>query len=196
MTDSFSGLTIGVLGIQGCFAPHVRMLKDFDCEVKRVVYPADLHDVDGLILPGGESTTMLKGMTDGLWEAIAEHASQRPVWGICAGCILMASHVRNPEQKCLSLLDVDVVRNAYGAQNESFVASITVDLGFDSTLEAVFIRAPIIERVGDEVAILAKHKQSPVLIEQGKHLVATFHPELTACNELHGYFLRKVAQSR
>lgn len=186
---------IGILGLQGCFTPHQRKLEQLGWEARRIVYPDDLGLVDGLIFPGGETTTMLKTMTPGLWEALAEFGKRHPIWGICAGCILLATKVTHPQQNSLSLVDIDVVRNAYGAQNESFIADLryVVDQQ-ESSIEAIFIRAPKVSRIGDDVAVLASHEGNAVLLETDLHFISTFHPELTPSTELHEHFLTKVGR--
>lgn len=185
-------MKIGILGLQGCTEPHRRKLHALGVEAQRVVYPEQLRDCTGLILPGGESTTMLKTATPGLWEAIAAFAAERSVWGICAGCIVLAKDVSHPRQASLGIVDIDVVRNAYGAQNESFIANLEADLGGSrERLDCVFIRAPVISRVGSTLKVCARHGQEPVLLESERHLVATFHPELTDSPRVHAYFLAK-----
>ncbi len=176
--------------MQGCFAPHARKLDALTIPSVRVVYPNDLDACSALILPGGESTTMIKGMTDGLWDALKEYGRKRPIWGICAGSILLSSVVSRPKQECLGLMDTDVVRNAYGAQNESFVTDLTVDLGNGMTTEeTVFIRAPKISRCGADCHVLATHNGDPVIVRQGNLLATTFHPELSESLSFHRYFL-------
>ena len=187
---------IGILGMQGCFAPHARKLACLGAESIRVVYPDDLDACDGLIMPGGESTTMIKGMTDGLWDALKEYGQDRPVWGVCAGSILLATTVTHPDQQSLKLMDTDVVRNAYGAQNESFIASLDVDFGNGPTTEeAVFIRAPKISRCGPVCEVLATQDGNPVVVRQGHILATTFHPELSDGLAFHRLFLSLCGSS-
>lgn len=184
------GIPVGILGLQGCFAPHAKKLHALGCQPVRIVYPQDLEQCRGLIMPGGESTTMLKTMTEGLWDALLEFGKQRPIWGICAGSILLANEVSHPVQQSLGLMDMAVVRNAYGAQNESFIADLTVT--FDKTgaaEEAVFIRAPVIRRVGPGCEVMAWYDGNPVVVRDGLHLATTFHPELTDSLRFHRYFL-------
>lgn len=209
-------MRIGILGLQGCYAPHREHFLKLGVEVRRIVYPGDLDGVDGVVLPGGESTTMLKTATPGLWDAVAEFAKDRPLWGICAGCILLAKGVSQPAQWSLGVLDIDVVRNAYGAQNESFVANLPVSLGqipatgtaltasgngaislaagLDGRPSApcVFIRAPRISRVGVGLKVNMRHGDEPVMVEGALHMATTFHPELTESGIFHAYFLEKV----
>jgi 5'-phosphate synthase pdxT subunit len=149
-----------------------------------------LAGCDALILPGGESTTMLKliGIT-GLAEPLRAFAAAKPVFGTCAGAILLAHSVSNPAQSSLDVLDIDVERNAYGRQLDSRVASIETEAG---PVEAVFIRAPKIRRVGPDARVLAAYDGDPVWVEQGRHMVTTFHPELTANPAIHRRFLSRI----
>ena len=153
---------------------------------------AQFGEIDGLILPG---TTMLKLLhIDGLYESLREFGEKKPVFGTCAGAILMARDVSNPAQESLGMMDIAVERNAYGRQIDSRVVSIDVGAEFEARvgegkMEAVFIRAPIIREVRDGVKVLAEYDGDPVLIEQGRHLAATFHPELTQDDRVHRLFL-------
>jgi 5'-phosphate synthase pdxT subunit len=183
-------VTIGILGLQGGSAPHARRFAALGVATRRVLYPADLEGLAGLVLPGGESSTMLKTCPAGLWEALPAFAARHPLWGVCAGCILLARHVTHPDQRSLGLLDIDVVRNAYGAQNESFVAPLRVALEPPVTIAGVFIRAPVISRVGADVRGRARRGADPVMVQAGRHLATTFHPELTDAPDLHRHFLR------
>jgi 5'-phosphate synthase pdxT subunit len=144
------------------------------------------------VIPGGESTTMLKLLEEEkLLEPLREFGARRSIFGTCAGAILLASEVLNPPQRSLGLMDIDVERNGYGRQLDSRIARLKPE-GLEGDLEAVFIRAPIIRRVGDQAKVLAKYQGDPVLVEQGRHLVATFHPELTDDSRIHQMFLDKV----
>jgi pyridoxal 5'-phosphate synthase pdxT subunit len=192
---------IGVLALQGDFAQHARALARCGTEVDvvEVRKPEQLDDLDGLIVPGGESTTLLKLMDAwGFVPALEKfHAGGRPVFGTCAGLILVAREVTGPRQFSLGLIDVGVERNAYGRQRESFEAAGTADLGSaPAPIEMVFIRAPRIRRVGEDVQTLARHAGEPVLARQGTVLVATFHPELTDDPTIHRYFCRMVEEAR
>ncbi len=152
---------------------------------------ADLRAVDGLVIPGGESTTMLKLLDmENLFGELAAFGKTKPVFGTCAGAILLASEVQNPVQASLGLMDLTVERNGYGRQIDSRIAQIDID---GHTLEAVFIRAPIIRRVGSACHVLASYNGTPVLVEQGRHMVATFHPELTSDVSVHRRFIGTVA---
>jgi pyridoxal 5'-phosphate synthase pdxT subunit len=188
---------IGVLAVQGDFEAHGRMLERLHGRPVWLRRPADLAGVDGVILPGGESTTMLKFLEEeGLESAIGEFAARGgPIFGTCAGTILLAREVRNPPQRSLGLLDAEVSRNAYGRQIASEVRSEVTCLK-DEPMEMVFIRAPIIESVGPSVEVLASLGGKPVLVRQENILAATFHPELTADTTVHELFLRMAADWR
>lgn len=176
---------VGVLAIQGDFARHREALARAGIESREVRRPEELASVSGLVLPGGESTTYLKFFErePGWRESLTEFAeSGRPVLATCAGLILLASRVENPPQPSLGVLDVDVVRNAYGRQLDSFVGTAT---GEDGPIEAVFIRAPKIARVGPGVEVLAREGDDPVLVRKENVYGATFHPELSAEPSLH-----------
>jgi len=190
---------IGVLALQGDFALHVQALRACDIEPMEVRKPEQLEDVDGLIIPGGESTTLLKLMDE--WRfvpALREfHAEGRPLFGTCAGLILLAREVDNPRQFSLGFIDVDVERNAYGRQRESFQTRQTVVLdGRPTSIDVMFIRAPRIRRVGEGVTVLARHGDDPVLARQGTVLVATFHPEVMGERAVHEYFCDMVRRAR
>ncbi len=185
---------VGVLAVQGDFAMHAKMLERIGAPWKLIRRPADLREAGGLIMPGGESTTMLKFFsTEGLGDAIKQFAaSGRPVFGTCAGAILLAKEVLNPPQERLDLLDVTIERNAYGRQVDSSVRFGECPELADHPLEMVFIRAPIIRRVGEGVRVLGRSDGLPVLVEQRNLLAATFHPELTEDETLHRFFLKKL----
>ncbi len=181
---------IGILAIQGDFAAHAAMLHSLGVETKEVRTVADLEECDGLILPGGESTTQLQFLQEeGLAEAIKKFvARKQPVFGTCAGAILLATNVKNPGQDSLGLLDMTVLRNAYGRQLASEVSSGDSKLKAEP-MEMVFIRAPIIENLGPGVEILAEFAGKPALVQGGNVLAATFHPELTDDSTVHRHFL-------
>ena len=190
--DSFIP-TIGILAVQGDFAAHAEMLHALGARTVEVRTVEDLESCDGLILPGGESTTQLQFLQEeGLFEAIRKFARERqPVFGTCAGAILLAKDVQHPAQESLGLMDMTVWRNAYGRQMASdvFFGSSKLEPG---PMEMVFIRAPIIERVGAGIAVLAEYGGKPVLVQKENLLAATFHPELTADSTVHKYFLDLV----
>jgi 5'-phosphate synthase pdxT subunit len=189
---------VGVLALQGDFAAHGAALERAGAEPVFVRERSQFADLDGLVIPGGESTTMLKLLHyDELFEALMDFGRRKPVFGTCAGAILLASDVSNPPQESLGLVDLSVERNGYGRQIDSRVAEIDPDPDFaqrtaPGKLEAVFIRAPIIRRTGSGAKVLARYAGDPVLVEQGPHLVATFHPELTADLRVHELFLQKL----
>jgi 5'-phosphate synthase pdxT subunit len=189
---------VGVLALQGDFAAHGAAIARAGAEPVYVRQPEQFRDIDGLVIPGGESTTMLKLLhSDGLMDALAEFGRHKPVFGTCAGAILMATEVWNPPQESLALMDIAVERNAYGRQIDSRVTVLDPEPEFQKRtapgqLEAVFIRAPVIRRVNGGGQVLARYAGDPVLVEQGRHLVATFHPELTADSRVHALFLEKL----
>ena len=196
---SVADLTIGVLALQGDFARHEAALARCGVATRQVRKPEELEGLDALVIPGGESTTLLKLMDAwGFVPALEKlHAAGRPIFGTCAGLILLARDVDRPKQFSLGLIDVGVERNAYGRQRESFVAEGSARLGDGARpLEMVFIRAPRITRVGPGVELLAEHRGEPVMVRQGSVLVATFHPELTTDSGVHEYFCRMVAEAR
>jgi 5'-phosphate synthase pdxT subunit len=194
---------IGVLALQGDYAAHLAVLERLGARTRLVrtardlagdLDPAgDLEPLDGLIMPGGESTTMLQLLErDGLEAAIAAFVAERPTFGTCAGVILLARDVTGPEQRSLGVLDVGVARNAYGRQLESFIGAVEAP-ALGGKIEGVFIRAPRLVRVGPPVTILGRLGEEPVLVEQGHLLGATFHPELTGDARIHRYFLERLA---
>jgi 5'-phosphate synthase pdxT subunit len=188
-------MRVGVLALQGDFAAHAARLTDLGAAVSPVRTAAELARVDALVFPGGESTAMLRLMEpEDLFTALGVRlAAGLPVLATCAGVILIAAGVR-PVQRSLAALDVDVTRNAYGRQLHSSVAPVRLAAGLDgpATMEAVFIRAPRIERVGLGVEVLAHRDEDPVLVRQGAVLAATFHPELGADTRVHRWFLELV----
>ncbi|MFY9608164.1 MAG: pyridoxal 5'-phosphate synthase glutaminase subunit PdxT [Blastocatellia bacterium] len=191
-----SGRTLGVLAVQGDFAAHARALERIGVRAVEVRRAAHLARIDGLIIPGGESTTMLKFITeeDLSNSIIAFSREGKPVFGTCAGTILLAREVGNPRQHSLGLIDIEVERNAYGRQVDSFIASTETTLE-GGPLEAVFIRAPRIRRVGPNVEVLASIESEPVLVREANTLAATFHPELTEDQRVHRLFAEMVAHS-
>jgi len=189
-----SELKIGILAVQGDFEAHAAMLARLGVESMEVRTPARLEGCDGLILPGGESTTQLQFLREeGLAEAIERFAKEGgAIFGTCAGAILLATEVENPRQDSLKLLDMTVLRNGYGRQIASDVVSGPTKLKTEP-LEMVFIRGPIIERAGPDVAILAEYAGKPALVQRDNILAATFHPELTDDTTVHEHFLGLVA---
>ena len=183
-------MKIGILAIQGDFAAHAATLHNLGAQSLEVRTLADLRRSDALILPGGESTTQLQFLQEeGLFDAIRQFAAKgRPIFGTCAGAILLATHVKNPPQPSLALLDITVLRNGYGRQLASDVFFGPTTLKSDP-LEMVFIRGPIIESVGPGITVLAKLNASPTLVQKNNLLAATFHPELTTDPTVHQHFL-------
>ena len=184
-------IKVGVLAVQGDYEAHASMLKRVDAEVVFVRTVGDMRGINALVLPGGESSTQLQFITEeGLDKSISDFAAHGgAILGTCAGAILLARKVTNPAQKSLGIADLTVARNAYGRQLASEIRTGKSKVS-DHPLEMVFIRAPIIEKFGRGVEVLAVSKGNPVLVEQGRVLVATFHPELTADPTIHEYFLR------
>ena len=183
---------VGVLALQGDFEAHRKALERAGAAAVEVRNASDLAAVAGLVIPGGESTTMLKLLDiENLFEPLREFGLKKPIFGTCAGAILLANRVTHPEQRSLALMDISVERNGYGRQLESRVVRLAASDGL-ADLEAVFIRAPVIRAVGPAVRVLAKYLEAPVLVEQGRHLAATFHPELTDDPRIHRIFLEKL----
>jgi pyridoxal 5'-phosphate synthase pdxT subunit len=185
---------IGILAVQGDFEAHAEMLAGMGVETIEVRSREDLEGCDGLILPGGESTTQLQFLQEeGLYEAIQSFAAKdKAIFGTCAGAILLATEVRNPRQESLGLLDMTVLRNGYGRQVHSDVVSGPSTLKREP-LEMVFIRGPVIERVGPTVEVLAEYAGKPALVQKGRVMAAAFHPELTADTTVHDRFLKMAA---
>lgn len=187
-------MKIGVLGVQGDVREHVEALHKLGVETLIVKLPEQLDMVDGLILPGGESTTMIRILKEmDMDEKLVERINNGlPVFATCAGVILLAKRINNYKQEKLGVLDVTVERNAYGRQVESFETFIEIPAIGKDPFRAIFIRAPKIVETGKSVEILAYHEDDPVLVKEGKILASTFHPELTDDLRLHRYFLEMV----
>lgn len=189
-------MKIGVLAMQGAYREHLKILRSLGVDTIDVRYEEDIDDIDGLIIPGGESTTMGKlikalGLFDKLKTRIEDNM---PVWGTCAGMILLAKNIVNEDYNHLSVMDINVVRNAYGRQLGSFETKAPVkDIGED--IDMVFIRAPYIESVGKNVEVLSTVDGNIVAAQEGNMLVTSFHPELTDDFRLHKYFINIVAKS-
>ena len=196
MTEKLTRPRIGVLAIQGDYAAHAEALTESGAAPVEVRKPGELADLDGLILPGGESTTILKFLAKHhFFEALQEFCSHKPVFGTCAGAILLAREVVNPAQRSLGLLDAIVERNAYGRQIDSTILTTETALP-GGPLEMVFIRAPRIAETGPGVEVLARRDGSPVLVRQGNLMAATFHPELSADRRVHRLFVETVIAAR
>lgn len=193
---------IGILAVQGDFQAHSNALARIGVPSRLVKKASELEGISGLILPGGESTTFLKFLEEeGLLEPIRQFAETHPVFGTCAGAILMAAKVENPSQPSLGLVHMTVRRNAYGRQLASSIQTaepepeLQIGPEADAPLEAVLIRAPLIMEVGPEVKTLARLEGNPILVRQGRLLASTFHPELTNDNRVHRYFCRMVSDN-
>jgi len=185
---------IGVLAIQGDYAAHAAALTESGAQPCAIRKADELADIDGLILPGGESTTILKFLERlGLYDALKGFCSSKPVFGTCAGAILLAREVRNPAQRSLGIIDAVVERNAYGRQIDSTILTLPSSLPGDP-LEMVFIRAPRIVEIGPDVESLATRGSDPTLIRQGQALAATFHPELSQDRRVHKLFVDIVTK--
>ena len=187
---------IGVLAIQGDYAAHAAALAGAGSDPVEVRKPEELDGLDGLVLPGGESTTMLKFLEKrGFFEALRAYCSQKPVFGTCAGSILLAREVAHPKQRSLGVLDALVERNAYGRQIDSAILEAETTLP-GGPLEMVFIRAPRIAKVGPNVEVLARREGFPTLVRQGHVMAATFHPELSEDRRVHKAFVELVCSAK
>ncbi len=186
-------MKIGVLALQGDFDAHRRRLKELGAEVVLVKRPEQFDEIQGLVIPGGESSTFLKLLGESGFEKLKDFVRTKPTFGTCAGAILLATEVENPPQSGLGAIDIGIRRNAYGRQLDS---SIREGLFRGSPIEMVFIRAPKISHLGPEVEVLATQANDAVLVRQGKTMAATFHPELTDDRRIHGAFLEIVVGDR
>jgi pyridoxal 5'-phosphate synthase pdxT subunit len=190
---------IGILALQGAFIEHQQILEQLGAETVQVRLPKHLEDLDALIIPGGESTTISKLATAyDLIEPLREFAQEKPTWGTCAGLIFLAKDIGDNQEAILAVLDAKIDRNAFGRQADSFETELVFEeLRDDTPFHAVFIRAPIVHSVGEDVQILAQlADDSIVAIRQGHLLGTAFHPELTNDNRLHHYFYDMVAQKQ
>jgi 5'-phosphate synthase pdxT subunit len=184
-------MKIGVLALQGDFDAHRQMLERLGADVVMVRKPEQLREIDGLIIPGGESSTFLKLLGEAGFRELKHFVTSKPTFGTCAGAIMLAKEVENPSQQGTGAIDIRVRRNAYGRQIESTILTSDCSLP-GGEMEMVYIRAPRIEEVGPGVEVLAKRDGHPVLVRQGKVLAATFHPELTGDTRVHEEFLKLV----
>jgi pyridoxal 5'-phosphate synthase pdxT subunit len=197
-------MKIGVLALQGDFDAHRRRLEELGAEVVLVKKPEQFDEIDGLVIPGGESGTFLKLLGTAGFEKLKQFVRVKPTFGTCAGAILLASEVENPPQAGLGALNIRVRRNAYGRQIDSSIREGKFQLAdrsdppdcYESPLEMVFIRAPKIVGVGDGVEVLATEGNDPVVVRQGKAMAATFHPELSADTRVHRAFLDLVRNGK
>lgn len=189
-------MKIGILALQGDFERHQVLLTNLKVDSLQVRQPHELEQCQGLIIPGGESTTLIKLLKEtGLFQLIPKFGEKYPIFGTCAGLILLAKEVVNNPVESFGLIDVTVERNAYGRQINSFIGGVDLELnGKAQNLEGVFIRAPKIVKIGEGVKILGKHNTEIVIIEKDKHLASTFHPELSDSKLIHQHFLDKVSE--
>ncbi len=189
--------TIGVLALQGDFNLHQKSLKRIGISSKTIYYPNDLDSCAGLILPGGESTTFMKLLEKtNLIESIIKFSNERPIMGTCAGLITLATHLTNNSMKTLGLIDMDVERNGYGRQIDSFIDKVHISVFKDKPeFEGVFIRAPKIHSVGTQTEVLGVHDKEVVMARNERILVTTFHPELTKDQRIHRYFVEKMVNA-
>lgn len=190
-------MKIGILAVQGDFEAHAAMLNKLGAETVEVRTVADLDGCNGLILPGGESTTQLQFLEEeGLYDAIRKFSAKGgAIFGTCAGAILLATQVKNPPQDSLKLLDMTILRNGYGRQLASDVHLVQTTLR-ERPIEMVFIRAPILESIGPEVEVLAEFEGHPILVREKNILASTFHPELTNDATIHEYFVKMAANGK
>jgi 5'-phosphate synthase pdxT subunit len=195
MNQQAAPLTIGILALQGAYEAHAQTIKSLGATPKLIRVPAELTGIDGLIMPGGESTTMLKFLErNNFFDTLKSFVQTTPTFGTCAGCILLARDVEHPAQASLAALDITVERNAYGRQIDSTILTAPTKLD-GGPLEMVFIRAPRITRTAPTVETLATRDGFPVLVREGHLLAATFHPELSHDTRVHQLFLDLVRQN-
>ena len=189
-------MKIGVLALQGAFREHIAMFSRCGADTVEIRLPEELLNLDGLAIPGGESTTMAKLIARYGFEKSLINLSRSgvPVFGTCAGTILLSGN--GPGTGRLNLVDLQVSRNAYGRQIDSREADITLSFSPEAPFNAIFIRAPVIDNAGDQVSVLACYRDKPVLVRQGTVLAATFHPELTSDERIHCYFLEMCRSAR
>jgi 5'-phosphate synthase pdxT subunit len=188
-------LKIGVLALQGAVREHLKHIEAVGAEGKEIKWPRQLDEVSGLIIPGGESTTIGKLMVEyDFVDAIRDfHAAGKPIYGTCAGMILLAKHITEGDQPLLALMDIEARRNAFGRQRESFETDLEIE-GIGQ-YKAVFIRAPWIEKIEDGVELMAEYDGRKVMARQGSLLASAFHPELTGDTRVHKYFLGMVKEA-
>jgi len=192
-------LKVGVLCLQGGYQKHIEILSSIGVKAKKVRYKDDFKNIDGLILPGGESTTFSKLIEkQNLHETLLKFLKKKPVYGTCAGLILMSKKISNNNSiKTFNMLDITVSRNAWGRQLDSFVEDIDIDIDtFDRKFKAIFIRAPKIINSNNKLEILSYYMDTPIMIKSGKLLGTTFHPELTNDSRIHKYFIDMIKESK
>ena len=186
-------MKIGVLSLQGDYQNHINRLRELSIDSKKVRYPNDLDLLDALIIPGGESTTMSKQIDRNNFRyKLKEYAKTNPVFGTCAGMILLSSTKKAKNLSPLGIMDFTVTRNAYGRQIESFSANLNLDFSDNTDFHAVFIRAPKVSKIGKNIKILAKYKKQPVMITDGRHIATSFHPEMGTDFRIHNYFMELI----
>jgi pyridoxal 5'-phosphate synthase pdxT subunit len=193
-----SAMIIGVLALQGDFDAHRRRLEELGATVVLVKKPDQLDEIDGLVIPGGESGTFLKLLGEEGFEKLKQFVRRKPTFGTCAGAILLAAEVENPQQAGLGAIDIRIRRNAYGRQLDSSIRKgrFLPEKSASSPLEMVFIRAPKIERIGEGVEVIATEGSDPVAVRQGSVMAATFHPELSEDTRVHAAFLELVTNCK
>ena len=191
-------MKIGVLALQGDFDAHRKRLEELGAEVVLVKKPEQLDEIDGLVIPGGESGTFLKLLGEAGFEKLKQFVRVKPTFGTCAGAILLANEVENPKQTGLGALDIRIRRNAYGRQIDSSIrqGKLIDGKSDESPIEMVFIRAPRIERLGPDVEVIATEGSDPVAVRQGRVMAATFHPELSDDTRVHQAFLKLVSNGK
>lgn len=191
-------MKVGVLALQGAFNLHIQALERLDVEAIEVKSPENLNSVEALIIPGGESTTMSFLIeSSGIFDALRKSSDNgMPILGTCAGMILLSSKIIDgrSDQKSLSLIDIETRRNGYGRQIDSFESDLSIE-GFDGSFRGVFIRAPLVEKVGSKVEVLSQVNGRPVMCKQGSVLVTSFHPELADDDRIHAEFLEMLSKS-
>lgn len=191
-------MVIGILALQGAVEPHETKFKSLGVFSRQIKQSKDLEGLDGLVLPGGESSAMIHLLKlHGLWFSLKDFVKTKPTWGLCAGAILLAREVGTPLQESLEAIDISINRNAFGRQSESFIAPLIARTEFldKDPFPGVFIRAPRIMKTGKDVQILFEWNQEPVMVREGFTLASTFHPELTESDILHRYFLKVCEES-
>ncbi len=189
----YNDLTIGIVALQGSFAKHAYSMGRLGIKSRAIRTAADLKLIDALILPGGESTTMtLLLENENLWEPLADALEILPVFGTCAGAILLGNQLEDDRVRCFNKINYTAERNAYGRQVESFSTALVVPYLLDQDFHAIFIRAPKFRDIGDDVQTLAVYGSTPVLMRQGQVLAAAFHPELTEDSGIHKYFVDHI----
>ena len=191
-------MKIGVLALQGDFDAHRKRLEELGAEVVLVKKPEQLDEIEGLVIPGGESGTFLKLLGEAGFEKLKQFVGVKPTFGTCAGAILLANEVENPKQTGLGALDIRIRRNAYGRQIDSSIrqGKLIDGKSDESPIEMVFIRAPRIERVGPDVEVIATEGSDPVAVRQGRVMAATFHPELSDDTRVHQAFLKLISNGK